>query len=54
MEDRTLTILNDGQEVPLNPFVKETFENVILGLFKTLKKVNPDGSIVITIGAEKR
>ncbi len=54
MEDRTLTILNDGQEVPLNPFVKETFENVILGLFKTLKKVNPDGSIVITIGPEKR
>jgi molybdopterin-guanine dinucleotide biosynthesis protein B len=53
MDDRTLTILNDGKEVPLNPFVKETFENVILGLFKTLKKVNPEGDIVITLGAEK-
>lgn len=52
MAERKLTIMNDGQEVPLNPFVEETFANVVLGLFKSLKKVNPDGEIVIRLEAE--
>ncbi len=50
MEDRTLIVTTGGIEVPLNPFVKETIENVVLGMLKPLKKTDLDGQIVITIG----
>lgn len=53
MKDRTVTVTNGGKDVPLNPFVKETFENVILGLMKALKDVTPDEEIIIRISAPK-
>ena len=53
MEERSFTIMNNGEEVPLNPFVKETFENVILARVKGLTKTDPGGEIVITLGAKK-
>jgi molybdopterin-guanine dinucleotide biosynthesis protein MobB len=51
MKDRTVTVTNDGKDVPLNPFVKETFENVVLGLMKPLKDVKLDQEIIIKISA---
>ncbi len=54
MEDRTLIVTTGGIEVPLNPFVKETIENVVLGMLKPLKKTDLDGQIVITIGPAKQ
>jgi len=54
MEDRTLIVTTGGIEVPLNPFVKETIENVVLGMLKPLKKTDLDGQIVITIGPAKK
>lgn len=53
MKDRTVTVTNGGKDVPLNPFVKETFENVVLGLMKALKDVAPDEEIIIRISALK-
>jgi len=53
MKDRTVTVTNGGKDVPLNPFVKETFENVVLGLMKALKDVTPDEEIIIKISALK-
>lgn len=54
MEDRTLIVTTGGIEVPLNTFVKETIENVVLGMLKPLKKTDLDGQIVITIGPAKK
>ncbi|HUW69719.1 MAG TPA: molybdopterin-guanine dinucleotide biosynthesis protein MobB [bacterium] len=51
MKDRTVTVTNGGKDVPLNPFVKETFENVVLGLMKPLKDVTLDQEIIIKISA---
>lgn len=53
MKDRTVTVTNGGKDVPLNPFVKETFENVVLGLMKALKDVAPDEEIIVRISALK-
>ena len=53
MKDRTVTVTNGGKDVPLNPFVKETFENVVLGLMKPLKGVELDQEIIIRISAPK-
>lgn len=50
MEKRDVTLTTGGVEVPINPFIKETIENVVLGLVKTLKKTNMDEEIVIRIG----
>ncbi|TFG79470.1 MAG: hypothetical protein E4H20_11950, partial [Spirochaetales bacterium] len=38
--EREVVVTNGGTEIPLNPFVKETFENVVLGLLKALKKTD--------------
>ena len=50
MEDRNVSVTISGAEVPMNPFVKDLVENVVLGLVKALKKTDPDGEIVIRIG----
>jgi len=51
MEDRQVTVTTGGVEVPINAFIKETIENVVLSMLKPLKKTNLEGEIVITIGA---
>lgn len=53
MEERDVSVKAGGTDVPLNPFVKETIENVVLGLVKALKKTDPDAEIVIRIGPAK-
>lgn len=53
MKDRKVTVVNGGKDVPLNPFVKETFENVVLGLMKPLKDVDLEQEIIIRISASK-
>ncbi|HOZ71360.1 MAG TPA: molybdopterin-guanine dinucleotide biosynthesis protein MobB [Spirochaetales bacterium] len=50
MESRDVTVTTGGVEVPINPFIKETIENVVVGLVKPLKKTDIDGEIVIRIG----
>ncbi|MBN2875348.1 MAG: molybdopterin-guanine dinucleotide biosynthesis protein MobB [Spirochaetales bacterium] len=54
MEERNLTITMGGNELPINPFVKETIENVVLAMLKPLKKIDLSGEIVLTIGPEKK
>jgi len=53
MEEREVTVKVAGLDVPLNPFVRETILNVVLGLVKPLKKTDPDAEIVIRIGPAK-
>ncbi|MDX9897297.1 MAG: molybdopterin-guanine dinucleotide biosynthesis protein MobB [Spirochaetia bacterium] len=50
METRDVTVSTGGVEVPINGFIKETIENVVLGLVRSLKKTNLDEEIVIRIG----
>ncbi|PKL08352.1 MAG: molybdopterin-guanine dinucleotide biosynthesis protein B [Spirochaetae bacterium HGW-Spirochaetae-7] len=50
MKARDVSVTNNGIDVPLNAFVMETIENVVLGLVKPLKKTDLDGEIVIRIG----
>lgn len=50
METRDVTVTTGGVEVPINGFIKETIENVVVGLVKSLKKTNLDEEIVIRIG----
>jgi len=54
MEARQVTVTTGGVEVPINGFIKETIENVVVGLVKPLKKTDIDGEIVIRIGPAKR
>jgi len=37
--DKKITLKVNDQEIPLNPFVKEVFLNVINGLVNSLNKV---------------
>lgn len=53
METRQVTVTTGGVEVPINAFIKETIENVVVGLVKPLKKTDIDGEIVIRIGPSK-
>lgn len=50
---REVSVTSNGAEVPMMPFVKETVESVVLGLMKSLKKVELDGELVIRIGPAK-
>ena len=54
MKARDVTMTNGGKDVPLNAFVTETVENVVLGLVKPLKNTDLDGEIVIRIGPAKK
>lgn len=54
MESRDVTVTTGGVEVPINPFIKETIENVVVGLVKPLKKTDIDGEIVIRIGPARK
>jgi hypothetical protein len=48
--DKKVTLIINGQEIPLNPFVKNVFTNVINGLVDSLDKVPEDKKkIEITI-----
>lgn len=47
--ERTITIIVGGKKVNLNPFVKRAGVNVIMGLLKSLRDVNVDEEISITI-----
>ena len=48
--DKIVTLIINGQEIPLNPFVKNVFTNVINGLVDSLDKVPEDKKkIEITI-----
>lgn len=49
MNMRDIVISIGGKELPVNPFVQEVTESVILAVLGTLKKVNLDDEIVITI-----
>lgn len=49
MNMRDIVISIGGKELPVNPFVREVTESVILAVLGTLKKVNLDDEIVITI-----
>ncbi len=53
MEARDVLVTTGGVEVPINAFIKETIENVVVGLVKPLKKTDVDGEIVIRIGPAK-
>ncbi len=50
MKARDVEVTNGGIEVPLNAFVTETIENVVLGLVKPLKNTDLDREIIIRIG----
>lgn len=54
MESRDVTVTTGGVEVPINAFIKETIENVVVGLVKPLKKADVEGDIVIRIGPAKK
>lgn len=47
---RPVRLTNDNKEISLNEFARDTIENVVLGLIKSLKGVDPDKEIVITLG----
>jgi hypothetical protein len=51
--EREITVNVDGNETPLNPFVRSMMINVITGMIRTLKGVNPEGRIEITLEAEE-
>jgi hypothetical protein len=50
MEERKVTVTCNGVEVPMQPFVKDMVESVVLGLLKPLKKTEIDGELVVRIG----
>ncbi|MDD2484535.1 MAG: hypothetical protein PHQ50_05900 [Eubacteriales bacterium] len=43
----------DGKEIPMVPFVKEVFCNVILGIAKTMRGYTEDTEIRIVVKKEK-
>ncbi len=50
MEERDVTVTTSGIDVPINAFIMETIQNVVIGMLKPLKKTNLEGEIVIRIG----
>ncbi len=51
--EREVTLLIDGQKVPMNPFTQEIVMNVILGIVGSLKKTDTKKTIEIKVGPEK-
>lgn len=47
---RSVELKNGGKKIGLNPFAKQITENVITGIVETLKGVDIDQEIVITLG----
>jgi hypothetical protein len=50
MEERKVSVTCNGVEVPLQAFVKDMVESIVLGLLKPLKQTDIDGEFVIRIG----
>lgn len=46
---REIQLVVDGKTVPLNPFVSQTLAGTVTGFISGLKKVDPNGEIVISI-----
>jgi len=53
MDRRDVTLEVNGMQVPLNAFVEETVANVVAGLLKGLKGVDPDGDITLRVSRKR-
>jgi len=51
--DHSLEVSFDGKEVPMVPFVKEIFCNVVLGIARTMRGFTEDSEIKIVLKKEK-
>lgn len=52
-ESREIKVTIDGQTVPLNGYVMDVFQEVVVGLVRALGDENADGAIQVTVGAKK-
>jgi hypothetical protein len=50
---RSVKLTNGNKEISLNEFARDTIENIVLGLVKSLKGVDQDKEIVITLGKKE-
>lgn len=50
-DDRSVTLQVDGTPVELNGYVMDVFQEVVLGLVKSLGTEDPAGEITLTVGA---
>lgn len=50
-DDRAVTLQIDGSPVELNGYVMDVFQEVVLGLVKSLGTEDPTGEITLTVGA---
>ncbi|MBN1243354.1 MAG: hypothetical protein JXA15_11695 [Spirochaetales bacterium] len=48
--DRRASVLCDGREVPLVPFVEAIVRDTVLGLVGSLKGVDAEAELVVRIG----
>ena len=47
--ERRITIKVDGKKVPINKFVHEVTQNIIVSIVDALHETNADGKIEITV-----
>jgi hypothetical protein len=47
---RSVELVNGGKKIELNAFAEQITENIITGIVDTLKGVDTDAEIVITLG----
>ncbi|TVQ40861.1 MAG: hypothetical protein EA384_01820 [Spirochaetaceae bacterium] len=51
--DRQVTLSIDGSPVQLNGFVKDVFQEVVVGLVRSLGDEDPAGRIELLVGPER-
>lgn len=53
-DSREVELTVDGQQVPLNGYVMDVFQEVLVGLVRALGDEDPDKAIQVSIGPSTR
>jgi hypothetical protein len=54
ISERTVDLVVDGHPVEMNGFVQDLFQEVLVGLVRSLGTEDPDGRIEVVVGGEAR